>query len=77
MWLSALGVANRLGREVVAIAEVDEQLEPRRAAGNDYDLAACVDALVAAELAERLPGEHLRMLARLDLWAFDDDAVNW
>jgi hypothetical protein len=36
-----------------------------------------MNELVEAELAERLPGEHLRLLARLDLWAFDDDPVQW
>jgi hypothetical protein len=65
VWIAAIGTCNRLGRDTIAI----EELEPAD--------SAVLDQLVNAELAERVPGEHLRLLARLDLWAFDDDDVVW
>ncbi len=77
VWVAAIGACNRLGRDTIAVEELDEALDPRRAGGNEYDVPVIVDELVRAELAERLPGEHLRLLARLDLWAFDDDDVVW
>lgn len=72
-WLTAISACNTLGRETIAVADLEEWLERRRAPDQESDLEAMLSEMDASELIERLPGDHVRFLARLDLWAFDEE----
>lgn len=76
VWMIALTVCNHTHRETIAVSELDERLDQvgRNAHPGEPPLEDVIDALVRAELAARLPHGHLKMLCRLDLWAFEDEA---
>lgn len=79
VWVVALTTCSSLGRETLAFDELSERLEVlgRSAVAGEPPLSDMVAELVAAELLERLPHGHVRLLARLDLWAFEDEAEAW
>ena len=72
-WVGAIGICNKWRRDTLAVDELQEELSGRR----EYDLEACLAELVDAELAHRLPHAHVLLLARLDLWAFDDESEEY
>lgn len=72
-WLTAISACNTLGRETIEMSELEEWFAPRRARDETADLEERLAELAASELIERLPAGHIRFLARLDLWAFDEE----
>ena len=69
-WIAAIGVSNERRRDTLALDELQEEL----AGDREFDFEACLAELFDAELVGRLPHAHVRLLARLDLWAFDDES---
>lgn len=73
-WYATVSLCNTVGRETVTIDEIDQRLAVYADRGHPIDTAAVISELVASDLAARLPDSQIKMLARLDLWAFDDEA---
>lgn len=73
LWIAAIGTCNTLGRDTLGIDELDEYFAQRREHGHPADPEELLSELAEAELAEHLPHGHVRLLARGDLWQFDDE----
>lgn len=73
LWIVAIGTCNTLGRETLAVDELEEYFAQRRAHGHPGEPETLLKELAEAELAEPLPHGHVRLLARGDLWQFDED----
>lgn len=70
-WIAAIGLCNTKGRDTLAVDELREWVNEARP--GRYDVDERLAELVAADLAQLLPHEHIKLLARMDLWSFDDD----
>jgi hypothetical protein len=73
-WIGLISTCNELGRDTLGADEIEEVAAMRRATPDSTFSDQTIDELVTSELVELLPHGHVRVLARLDLWAFDGEA---
>jgi hypothetical protein len=70
-WVALIGACSARGRDTLGVDEVEAANDARKKGG---DVSALLDELEQSDLVARLPHGHVRLLARLDLWAFEDEA---
>lgn len=71
LWLGLIGLCNTLGRDTLTFAEVTS-LEATRP--DVTDVPDSIKKLRDADLLRQHEDGSIHVLARLDLWAFDDEA---